>query len=76
LATSQTPTPATEHQHHPAWAHQFDDMEQQREASSFAMWVFLLTEIMMFGGLFTAYLIYRLKYYDAYVAGSSSINVS
>jgi cytochrome c oxidase subunit III len=75
LATSQTPTPAAEHQHHPAWAHQFDDMEQQKEASSFAMWVFLLTEIMMFGGLFAAYLIYRLKYYDAWVAGSSSINV-
>jgi cytochrome c oxidase subunit III len=40
------------------------------------MWVFLLTEIMMFGGLFTAYLIYRLKYYQAFVAGSSSISVS
>src|SRR5579864_2365922 len=50
-------------------------MAQQKEASTFGMWVFLLTEIMMFGGLFTAYLIYRLKYYDAYVAGSSSINV-
>jgi cytochrome c oxidase subunit 3 len=51
-------------------------MEQQREASTFGMWVFLLTEIMMFGGLFTAYLIYRLKYYPAFVAGSTSISVS
>ena len=74
LSTSQTTTPATEH--HPAWAHQFDDMEQQRDASSFGMWVFLLTEIMMFGGLFTAYLIYRIRYYDAFVAGSTSISVS
>jgi cytochrome c oxidase subunit 3 len=39
------------------------------------MWVFLLTEIMMFGGLFTAYLIYRIKYYPAFVAGSTSIDV-
>jgi cytochrome c oxidase subunit 3 len=51
-------------------------MEQQREASTFGMWVFLLTEIMMFGGLFTAYLIYRLKFYPAFVAGSTSISVS
>jgi cytochrome c oxidase subunit 3 len=50
-------------------------MEQQKGASTFGMWVFLLTEIMMFGGLFTAYLIYRLKYYPAFVAGSTSISV-
>src|ERR1700747_1339676 len=72
LSTSQTPTT----EHHPALAHQFDSMEQQQEASTFGMWVFLLTEIMMFGGLFTAYLIYRLKYYPAFVAGSTSISVS
>jgi len=51
-------------------------MDQQREASTFGMWVFLLTEIMMFGGLFGAYLIYRIKYYDAFVAGSTSISVN
>ena len=72
LSTSQTTTT----EHHPALAHQFDSMEQQQEASTFGMWVFLLTEIMMFGGLFTAYLIYRLKYYPAFVAGSTSISVS
>jgi cytochrome c oxidase subunit III len=72
LLTSQTNTS----EHHPALVHHFDDMEQQREASTFGMWVFLLTEIMMFGGLFVAYLIYRIKYYDAFVAGSSSISVN
>jgi cytochrome c oxidase subunit 3 len=72
LSTSQTTTT----EHHPALAHQFDSMQQQQEASTFGMWVFLLTEIMMFGGLFTAYLIYRIKYYDAFVAGSTSISVS
>jgi cytochrome c oxidase subunit 3 len=78
LPTSQT-TPASQStttEHHPALVHQFDDMEQQKEASTFGMWVFLLTEIMMFGGLFAAYLIYRLKYYPAFVAGSTSISVS
>lgn len=72
MSHSQTTTT----EHHPALAHQFDSMDQQREASNLGMWVFLLTEIMMFGGLFTAYLIYRLKYYEAFVAGSSSISVS
>jgi cytochrome c oxidase subunit III len=72
LSTSQTTTT----EHHPALAHQFDSMEQQQGASTFGMWVFLLTELMMFGGLFGAYLIYRIKYYDAFVAGSSSISVS
>ena len=64
-----------EHPHHQALVHQFDDMEQQKEASTFGMWVFLLTEIMMFGGIFVAYMIYRIKYYDSFVAGSSSIDV-
>ena len=72
LSTSQTTTT----EHHPALAAQFDSMEQQQDASTFGMWVFLLTEIMMFGGLFTAYLIYRLKYYDAFVAASTSISVT
>ena len=31
------------------------------------MWLFLLTEIMFFGGLFFAYLLYRNWYYDAFV---------
>jgi cytochrome c oxidase subunit 3 len=71
-----SPSQTTTTEHHPALAHQFDSMEQQQDASTFGMWVFLLTEIMMFGGLFTAYLIYRLKYYPAFVAGSTSISVS
>src|SRR5215467_13606718 len=69
------PTETHTSEHHPALVHHFDDLEQQREASTFGMWVFLLTEIMMFGGLFAAYMIYRLIYYHAFVAGSSSIDV-
>ncbi|HET7872114.1 MAG TPA: cytochrome c oxidase subunit 3 [Terriglobales bacterium] len=83
MSNSQTTTtenhPAgqtTTTEHHPALAHQFDSMAQQQDASTFGMWVFLLTEIMMFGGLFAAYLIYRIKYYPAFVAGSTSISVS
>ncbi|CAN5496178.1 cytochrome c oxidase subunit 3 family protein [soil metagenome] len=45
--------------HHPKLQHHFDNMAQQAEASTLGMWVFLVTEIMFFGGLFMAYLLYR-----------------
>ena len=51
-------------------AHQFDDLEQQHEASNFGMWIFLATEIMFFGGMFTAYTIYRMEYFASFAAGS------
>ncbi len=51
-------------------------MEQQNETSSFGMWLFLVTEIMFFGGLFCSYLVYRVLYFDSFAAASSSINVT
>ena len=50
-------------------------MEQQLEASTLGMWIFLVTEIMFFGGLFMAYIVYRAAYPDAWVAGSNHLNV-
>jgi cytochrome c oxidase subunit III len=61
--------------HHPDLQHHFDDMEQQKEASSLGMWVFLAQEIMFFGGLFLLYLIYRMNYYPTFSMASSSIDV-
>ena len=55
--------------------HHFTDMEQQKEAASMGMWVFLITEIMFFGGMFAAYLVYRYWYYGAFALGSTSLNV-
>lgn len=50
-------------------------MSQQKEASVLGMWAFLLTEILFFGGLFMAYMLYRTWYHDAFVAASSSITL-
>jgi cytochrome c oxidase subunit 3 len=50
-------------------------MEQQKESSTLGMWLFLVTEIMFFGGLFTAYVIYRNMYPEAFAAASSTLNV-
>jgi cytochrome c oxidase subunit III len=61
--------------HHPDLQHHFDDMKQQKEASSLGMWVFLAQEIMFFGGLFLLYLIYRMNYYPIFAMSSSSIDV-
>ena len=60
---------------HPALQHHFESMPQQKEAAVLGMWTFLLTEILFFGGLFTAYMLYRIWYHDAFVAASSSITI-
>ncbi len=50
-------------------------MSQQREAGVLGMWVFLLTEVLFFGGLFFAYTLYRSWYYEAFAAASKSIEI-
>ena len=67
---------ATEHAaSHPALQHHFENMEQQREAGTLGMWVFLVTEIMFFGGMFLAYMLFRSAYPGAFVAGSNHLDI-
>jgi cytochrome c oxidase subunit 3 len=66
--------PAAPHEHHPALQHHFHNMGQQLEASVLGMWVFLVTEVMFFGGLFMAYLLYRTLYPEAWQAGSKELD--
>jgi cytochrome c oxidase subunit III len=61
--------------HSGALKEQFDDLEQQHEASNLGMWIFLATEVMFFGGLFTAYTVFRNLYYGGFVAGSHLLEV-
>jgi cytochrome c oxidase subunit 3 len=73
---AQTAEPAHLEHEHPAFLrHHFENVAQQREAATFGMWLFLLTEIMFFGGLFCAYLIFRNWYYPAFVAGSHTLHI-
>jgi cytochrome c oxidase subunit 3 len=65
-----------EHAHHPKLQHHFDDMAQQAEASTLGMWVFLVTEIMFFGGLFLAYLVYRHASPEGFAEASNHLNVT
>ncbi len=70
---------AVQHHHHghnPALLHHFATEEQQKNSADFGMWIFLATEVMFFGGLFCAYLIYRRLYYGDFAAASSSIDAA
>jgi len=76
LSDSQTvvDTSVHAHGHNPALLHHFSDEQQQRDSASLGMWIFLATEVMFFGGLFCAYLIYRLWYFGDFAAASQSLN--
>ena len=54
---------------------QFDTAAQQKDASTLGMWVFLITEVMFFGGMFLAYTVYRRMYAEVFAIASSSLNV-
>jgi cytochrome c oxidase subunit III len=61
--------------HHPALAHQFDSLGQQTEAATLGMWVFLVTEVLFFGGLFVTYAVYRSFYPAAFSAASHELDI-
>ena len=56
-------------------AEQFADADQQYEAAQLGMWTFLATEVLFFGGLFLAYIIYRGLYPEAFAIGSRHTNL-
>ena len=62
--------------HSPELRHHFDDSAQQLESSTLGMWVFLVTEIMFFGGMFGGYTVYRNMYPDAFASTSHFMNVT
>ena len=67
---------AHEHAETPALRVQFDTAEQQKDASTLGMWIFLVTEVMFFGGMFLAYTIYRSTYPTVFGLASSSLNAT
>jgi len=69
-------TAALHEAHHPALAHHFDSMAQQSEATTLGMWVFLVTEVLFFGGLFATYMVYRSQFPEAFAAASHELDVT
>jgi cytochrome c oxidase subunit 3 len=58
-----------------AHLHHFDSAVQQKDAATLGMWVFLITEILFFGGLFMAYVVYRTGYPEAWIEASRALDV-
>lgn len=56
-------------------ATQFADARQQHEAATFGMWLFLLTEVMLFGAMFTAYVVYRSASPASFAAASHHLDL-
>lgn len=71
---AHAPPPHTTEEH-PHLAHHFQTLEQQYDANILGMWVFLITELMLFGGLFTAYTVFRYLYPTAFAEGSHHLNI-
>jgi cytochrome c oxidase subunit 3 len=62
-------------QNHPEHLyHHFVDSEQQFSAAKLGMWIFLGTEILMFGGLFAAYIFYRVLHPELFTMASKELN--
>ncbi len=72
-----SPVATANHEAHedPALLHHFATAEQQKDAASFGMWLFLVTEVMFFGGMFCAYLVYRYWYFGDFGAASQSLAI-
>ena len=74
MASTAFDTHLHEGHHHPSMQHQFDSLEQQKESSTLGMWMFLVTEIMFFGGLFVSYVVYRTRFHGVFALASSALN--
>lgn len=55
------------HGHEPFLAHHFDTPKHQFESGKLGIWIFLVTEVLFFGGLFCAYAIYRSLHPEIFV---------
>jgi cytochrome c oxidase subunit III len=54
---------------------QFNSLEQQKDTASLGMWIFLVTEVMFFGGIMLAYTINRHAYFHAFAMGSNTLSI-
>lgn len=62
--------------HDPFLAHHFGSQQQQFDAGKFGMWLFLVTEILFFSGLFCAYAVYRSSHPEAFANADQYLDVT
>ena len=54
----------------------FQTLEQQKETATLGMWIFLVTEVLFFGGLFLTYTINRSAFSTAFGIGSNTLDIT
>jgi cytochrome c oxidase subunit 3 len=54
---------------------QYKTLAQQKETASLGMWIFLVTEVMFFGGIMMAYTLNRHVYFNAFAMGSNTLSL-
>src|SRR3954465_13441321 len=59
---------------HAEHAHHFNSIEHEFEAGKLGMWLFLVTEVMLFGGLFVAFGIFQYQYPEMYREAHHELN--
>ena len=64
------------HGEYPFLAHHFDTPQQQFEAGKLGIWLFLVTEVLFFAGLFCAYTIYRAQNPEVFVYAHYHLNTN
>jgi cytochrome c oxidase subunit 3 len=74
MADVPIPAPAA-HEHLPHLAHHFDTPRQQYTAGKLGIWLFLITEILLFSGLFCAYAVYRASHPGIFLYGHRYLSV-
>jgi cytochrome c oxidase subunit 3 len=84
VTTLQDPLPANDHahghghghDHPPHLAHHWETPKQQFEAGKLGMWLFLATEVLLFGGLFCGYAVWRGNHPELFKYGSHFLNTT
>lgn len=78
-ALSKAPAAGSPSHHHGGAiqrvSHQYEDIDQQNESYVVGMWTFLVTEVMFFGALFTAYSVYRVLYFETYLDAHKFLSI-
>lgn len=70
------PDGSEDHGHPEHLGHHWNDSVQQFEAGKLGMWLFLATEVLLFGGLFCAYAVWRANHPEIFKYGSQFLSTT
>ena len=72
--TAHTPAGDAHAEHPPHLQHYFVSSEQQFDSAKLGMWLFLMTEILLFSGMFVAYTVFRIWHPETFAVASATLD--